>query len=51
MLIVGLVDGLEARKSLELINALYESAETGSQVSLRFKPRRCKLGMTSHEIP
>lgn len=41
----GLVDGLEARKSLELISAIYESIETGEEISLRFKPNRCKLGM------
>ncbi len=40
----GLVGGLEGRKSLELISALYESAETGQMVSLRFRPRFCKLG-------
>ena len=40
-----LVDGLEGRKSLELINAIYESVETGKEVFLRFKPKRCKLGM------
>jgi len=40
----GLVEGLEGRKSLEMINALYESAETGREVSLRFRPRFCKLG-------
>lgn len=39
-----LVDGLEGRKSLELINAIYESIETGQEVALRFKPRFCKLG-------
>ena len=39
-----LVDGLEGRKSLELINAIYESIETGNQVNLRFKPSLCKLG-------
>ncbi len=39
-----LVDGLEGRKSLELISAIYESIETGKEVSLRFKPERCKLG-------
>lgn len=42
----GLVDGLEARKSLELISAIYESAETGREVFLRFKPRVCRLGAT-----
>ncbi len=41
----GLVDGIEARKSLELISAVYESVETGREVSLRFKPKRCRLGM------
>ncbi len=40
-----LVDGLEGRKSLELINAIYESIETGREVSLHFKPRNCKLGV------
>ncbi|MDL2207843.1 Gfo/Idh/MocA family oxidoreductase [Desulfovibrio sp. OttesenSCG-928-M16] len=39
-----LVDGLEGRKSLELIMAIYESIETGREVSLRFAPQRCKLG-------
>jgi len=40
----GLVDGIEGRKSLELINAIYESAETGLEVRLRFAPKKCKLG-------
>ncbi|MEM8981969.1 MAG: Gfo/Idh/MocA family oxidoreductase [Pseudomonadota bacterium] len=39
-----LVDGLEGRKSLELISAIYESVETGKEVELRFRPRRCRLG-------
>lgn len=39
-----LVDGLVGRKSLELIMAIYESIETGKEVFLRFKPKRCKLG-------
>jgi predicted dehydrogenase len=39
-----LVDGLEGRKSLELISAIYESIETGKEVFLRFNPKRCKLG-------
>lgn len=38
------VDGLEGRKSLELINAIYESIETGKEVPLRFRPNKCKLG-------
>jgi predicted dehydrogenase len=41
----GLVDGLEGRKSLELITAIYESMETGKEVALRFRPTRCRLGV------
>jgi UDP-N-acetyl-2-amino-2-deoxyglucuronate dehydrogenase len=40
-----LVDGLEGRKSLELISAIYESIETRLEVSLRFRPDRCRLGV------
>ncbi len=40
----ALVDGLEGRKSLELITAIYESIETGKEVFLRFKPKMCQLG-------
>jgi UDP-N-acetyl-2-amino-2-deoxyglucuronate dehydrogenase len=43
----NLVDGLQGRKSLELINAIYESVETGKEVFLRFKPKLCKLGQVS----
>jgi UDP-N-acetyl-2-amino-2-deoxyglucuronate dehydrogenase len=39
-----LVDGLEGRKSLELISAIYESVETRQEVRLRFQPRHCRLG-------
>lgn len=39
-----LVDGLEGRKSLELITAIYESVETGREVALRFRPRHSRLG-------
>lgn len=39
-----MVDGLVGRKSIELINAIYESIETGKEISLRFQPKRCKLG-------
>jgi len=42
-----LVDGLEGRRSLELIMAIYESIETGKEVFLRFKPTKCRLGQTS----
>ena len=40
-----LVDGLQGRKSLELINAIYESIETGEEVKLRFTPKYSKLGI------
>ncbi len=43
----GLIDGLEGRKSVELINAIYESAETGKEVFLRFAPKHCRLGVTN----
>lgn len=42
-----LVDGLEGRRSIELISAIYESIETGQEVPLRFIPKRCRLGMRS----
>lgn len=41
-----LVDGLEGRRSIELITAFYESIETGREVPLRFVPQRCRLGRT-----
>lgn len=40
----ALVGGLEGRKSLELITAIYESVETGKEVFLRFVPNKCRLG-------
>lgn len=39
-----LVDGLEGRRSIELISAIYESIETGREVPLRFTPKLCRLG-------
>jgi predicted dehydrogenase len=42
-----LVDGLEGRRSIELISAIYESIETGKEVQLRFSPKHCKLGVRS----
>lgn len=42
-----MVDGLEGRRSLELISAIYESVETGREVSMRFVPRQCRLGQRS----
>lgn len=40
-----LIDGIEGKKSLEIITAMYESIETGQEVSLRFIPKKCKLGV------
>jgi predicted dehydrogenase len=39
------VDGREGRKSLEVITAIYESAESGAPVRLPFTPRRSRLGV------
>lgn len=44
--ISGLIDGIEGRKSVELINAIYESAEIGKKIFLRFSPQKCRLGVT-----
>jgi UDP-N-acetyl-2-amino-2-deoxyglucuronate dehydrogenase len=43
----ALVDGLEGRKSLELVTAIYESIETNTDVQLRFRPKKCRLGLAS----
>jgi UDP-N-acetyl-2-amino-2-deoxyglucuronate dehydrogenase len=43
----ALVDGLEGRRSLELITALYESIETGQEVPLHFAPKLSRLGTAS----
>lgn len=40
----ALIDGIEGRRSLEVIHAIYESIETGREVALRFEPRKCRLG-------
>ncbi|NDF37070.1 MAG: gfo/Idh/MocA family oxidoreductase [Euryarchaeota archaeon] len=42
-----LVDGAEGRRSLELILAIYESIETGREVSLKDRPTHSKLGRKS----
>ena len=39
-----MLDGLAGRKSLEIINALYESATTGKEVFLRYVPHSVRLG-------
>lgn len=40
----SMLDGLEGRKSLEIINALYESAVTGREVRLHYVPESVPLG-------
>lgn len=40
----ALVDGLEGRKSLELLHAIYESIETRKEVVMRFKSEKNRLG-------
>ncbi|KYG25477.1 oxidoreductase [Bradyrhizobium sp. AT1] len=45
----ALVDGLQGRKSLELITALYESIETGRDVSIHFSPRMSRLGQRASD--
>jgi UDP-N-acetyl-2-amino-2-deoxyglucuronate dehydrogenase len=41
-----LVDGIQGRRSLELIFAIYESIETGRTVDMRFAPKFARLGRT-----
>lgn len=41
----ALVQGLEGRRSLELVTAIYESIETGKEVYVRFSPKQCRLGL------
>lgn len=41
----GLVEGIEGRRSIALINAIYESAETNREITMKFRPQRCKLGL------
>lgn len=40
----GVVDGREGLVSLRVINAIYESAATGREVNLHFRPRFTQLG-------
>lgn len=44
----ALLDGIEGRRSLEVIHAIYESLETGREVTLRFEPRIRRLGVPGH---
>jgi UDP-N-acetyl-2-amino-2-deoxyglucuronate dehydrogenase len=39
-----LVDGVEGRRSVELITAMYESIETNAEVRMPVVPRACRLG-------
>lgn len=43
-----LVDGMQGRRSLELISAIYESIETGREVHLRFRPKMARLGRSTN---
>ena len=45
-----LVHGLEGKKSIALIHALYESAETDRTVSLPCNPQRSRLGQKSEPV-
>jgi len=47
----ALVDGLEGRKSIEVINAIYESVHTGREVALRYRPRHSPLGRPGTKHP
>ena len=40
----NLIDGIEGRKSLEIVNAIYESVETSQPVELRYAPKSSRLG-------
>ena len=42
--VTSLIDGPEGRKSLRLINAIYQSIETGREVSLKNPPTNIRLG-------
>ncbi|TAK42779.1 MAG: Gfo/Idh/MocA family oxidoreductase [Betaproteobacteria bacterium] len=39
-----LVDGREGMKSLRVLTAMYESIETGREITLHFQPEKCRLG-------
>ena len=46
-----LVDGIEGRRSLELITAIYESIETGKEVHMPVTPEKCRLGAANSLKP
>jgi UDP-N-acetyl-2-amino-2-deoxyglucuronate dehydrogenase len=39
-----MIDGLEGRRSVELLNAIYESVERSREVTVTFSPSLCRLG-------
>ena len=43
------VDGLEGRRSLEVITAIYESIESGQEVRFPFTPEKSRLGLRAPE--
>jgi predicted dehydrogenase len=45
----ALIDGMEGRRTLEVIHAIYESFETGREVFLRFQPLWCRLGVDTED--
>ncbi len=45
-----LVDGIEGRRSLELITAIYESIETGKEIHMPVRPVKCRLGQGNDQI-
>jgi UDP-N-acetyl-2-amino-2-deoxyglucuronate dehydrogenase len=46
-----MIDGLEGRRSVEILNAIYESVERGREVTVTFAPSFCRLGETPNETP
>lgn len=45
----SMIDGLEGRRSLELITAIYESVERQREVFVSFTPKHCRLGEEAYE--
>lgn len=41
----GLIDGLEGRKTIELLNAIYESSSKGKEIFVNSMSGTCKLGV------
>ncbi|MCR6109462.1 Gfo/Idh/MocA family oxidoreductase [Bacillus sp. A301a_S52] len=45
----SMFDGVEGRKSLEIIHAIYESVATENNVHLKFEPKKSKLGVSNEK--